>query len=250
VIFVKNYLLRIQYIGGSFFGFQKQKGILTVQGLIEETLQKILRKPISTYGSARTDRGVNALNQYLNFYFPEEISILRFREKLNSILFNSNIFVKEVREVDLKFHARKSAHGKIYAYIVSDKPQEALFMKPKVYFYNLPLNKQFLDIALSGLKGKHDFSIFSNRDKTQPNRNNICEIFQTGLVYREFLTIFYFYADRFLYHMVRRMIYYILKAGQGSIPVEILENPFSAEKVPYTRQVLPGEPLFLVDVIY
>ncbi|PIP49664.1 MAG: hypothetical protein COX13_02715, partial [Caldiserica bacterium CG23_combo_of_CG06-09_8_20_14_all_35_60] len=65
-----------------------------------------------------------------------------------------------------------------------------------------------------------------------------------------FVTILYFYADRFLYHMVRRMVYYVLKAGQGKISRGILEDPFRASEIPYTRQVLPGEPLFLVDVIY
>lgn len=247
---MKNYLLRVQYIGRNFYGFQKQKGILTVQGLIEESLQRILRKTILTYGSARTDRGVNALNQYINFYFPEEINTFKIQNKLNSMLIKYDVFIKEVKEMDLKFHARKSAKGKIYAYIISDDPERALFLKPNVYFYKPSINGRLFELALSGLKGKHNFSIFSNRDKSQPDRDNVCELFDAGFVKKDFVTVIYFYADRFLYHMVRRMVYYALKAAQGEIPEEVLKNPFSCDKVPYTRQVLPGEPLFLVDVIY
>jgi tRNA pseudouridine38-40 synthase len=247
---MKNYLLRVQYIGKNFYGFQKQRGLLTVQGIIEDALQRILRKPISTYGSARTDKGVNALNQYINFYFPDEIDTFIFQRKLNSIFFKSDIFVKEMTEVSLEFHARKSARGKIYAYIISDNPEHVLFMKPNVYFYNVDIKYQLIELGLSGLKGRHNFSSFSNRDRSQSDRNNICELFEAGFIKKDFVTILYFYADRFLYHMVRRMVYYILKAGQGKIPTEILKDPFSAKEIPYTRQVLPGEPLFLVDVIY
>jgi len=50
--------------------------------------------------------------------------------------------------------------------------------------------------------------------------------------------------------MVRRMVYYILKGAQGYIDKKILQDPFSYDKVPFTRQVLPPEPLFLVKVIY
>jgi tRNA pseudouridine38-40 synthase len=247
---MKNYLLRVQYIGRNFYGFQKQKEILTVQGIIEDSLQKVLRRPIVTYGSARTDRGANALNQYINFYFPDEINTSNTQSKLNSILLKSDIFIKEVREVDLNFHARKSARGKIYVYILSDNPEYALFLKPNVYFYRVPIETQLVELALSGLKGRHNFSYFSNRDRSQHDRNNICELFEAGFIEKDFVTILYFYADRFLYHMVRRMVYYVLKAGQGKISRGILEDPFGASEIPYTRQVLPGEPLFLVEVIY
>jgi len=247
---MKNFLLRVQYIGKNFYGFQKQRGLLTVQGLIEESLQKVLRKPVLTYGSARTDRGVNALNQYISFYFPEELNTSNIKHKLNSVLLKSDVFVKEIREVDLKFHARKSSQGKIYAYLLSNNPEYALFLKPYVYFYNLPLQFELMRMSLTGLKGRHDFTVFSNRNRSRQERDNVCEIFDAGFIKKDSVIILYFYADRFLYHMVRRMVYYVLKSAQGKIPEKILKDPFGASEIPYTRQVLPGEPLFLVDIVY
>ncbi|BAL81235.1 tRNA pseudouridine synthase A [Caldisericum exile] len=250
-----NYLMRVQYIGKNFAGFQKQSNHpqdeKTVQGEIEKVLKTVLRAPVNTYGAARTDAGVNALNQYLNFYYDDLIDYYWLKNKMNHLLFDEGIFVKEVREVPITFHARKSAKSKIYAYLVSSDLENSMFLMPYVYIYKEPLDMNMLKIALDGLKGKHDFSIFANVDKSQKDRNNICELFDTGYIERGSLTILYFHGDRFLYHMVRRMVYYVLKGAQGYIDTRILLDPFSfGKKVPFTRQVLPPEPLFLVNVIY
>lgn len=249
-----NYLIRIQFVGTNFAGFQKQsnhpKDEKTVQGEIEKVLKKVLQKEVNTYGAARTDAGVNALNHYLNFYFDEEIDTDWLKRKMNNLLFDEKILVKEIKEVDLSFHARKSAKGKIYAYIVSQDIESSLFLMPFVYIYKEPLDFDLLKLAMDGLKGKHDFSMFANFDKSQPDRNNICELFDVGFIQKGSFQIFYFYGDRFLYHMVRRVVYYLLKGAQGYIDKEILKDPFLHKNVPFTRQVLPPEPLFLVNVIY
>lgn len=247
---MRNYLMRIQYIGRGFYGFQKQVGIPTVQDTLEETLGIVLRKPVKTFGSARTDRGVNAINQYVNFYFDGELDTKHLSIKLNVTLSKTGIMIKEIREVDIMFHSRKDAKGKLYAYSVSEDKEKSLFLRPYVYVYNEPADFGLMKIALQGLDGKHDFALFANTDRTQKNRNSICEIFDAGIIQKPPVTIIYFYGDRFLYHMVRRMVFYVLKGAQGHIPEEKMKNPFSFPDIPYTRQVLPPEPLFLVDVIY
>lgn len=249
-----NYLIRIQFVGRFFAGFQKQsnhpKSEKTVQGEIEKALKKVLQKEVVTYGAARTDAGVNALNHYLNFYFQDSLDTLWLSRKLNSILFDEGIFVKGIEEVPLTFHARKSAMAKIYAYILSSDLESSLFLLPYVYIYKEPLDFDLLRLAMDGLKGKHDFSLFANLDRSQPERNNVCEMFDVNYIQKGNLLIFYLYGDRFLYRMVRRVVYYLLKGAQGYIDKEILKNPFASEHVPFTRQVLPPEPLFLVNVIY
>jgi len=247
---LENYLIRIQYTGQYFYGFQKQQGLITVQGCIEDALSLVLRSSINTFGSSRTDRGVNALNQYINFYFENELDTQYLKMKLNGLLFEKGIAVKEITKVDKLFHARKSSKGKIYAYIISNSSEKAMFLFPYVYLYKEDIDRELLGKTLEGLKGKHDFSIFANRDRAQPERYNICEIFDLGVLDKKDYLVLYFYGDRFLYHMVRRMVYYILKASSGHIPEEVIINPFSQKKVPYTRQVLPPGPLFLVDVVY
>ncbi len=246
---MKNYVLNVQYIGKNFYGFQKQSTEKTVQGEIEKSLGLILQYPIKTNGAARTDRGVNAINQYVNFYLEKDVNTERAKNKINSILFRSGIFVKDFFETDLLFHPRKNVKGKLYAYLLSTNRERAMFLMPSVYFYNGKMNKQLFELAASSLKGEHNFSIFANRDRSQPLRSNICNIFDIGLIERPFAKILYFYGDRFLYHMVRRMVYYLIKASTGEIEEKLIVNPFTSE-TPYTRQVLPPEPLFLVDIFY
>ncbi len=246
---MRNYVLKIQYIGRNFYGFQKQSSVKTVQGELEKALSLVLQEPIKTNGAARTDRGVNAINQYVNFYTEKSIDVIRYRDKLNSILFREGIFIKDFFETDLLFHVRKNVKGKIYAYILSDNKKEAMFLMPHVYFYNGKIDRALFDISVNALKGEHDFSVFANKDRSQPLRNNVCNIFEIGLIERPFVKIVYFYGNRFLYHMVRRMVYYLIKASTGALKKDILLNPFSAD-TPYTRQVLPPEPLFLIDVFY
>lgn len=242
--------MRIQYIGNRFHGFQKQPGIFTIQGLIEDTLSLVLRSRINTIGASRTDRGVNALNQYLNFYFPKEIDNLYLKRKLNGILYEKGIYVKEINKVDLLFHSRKSAKGKVYAYVLSQNLQTAMFMFPYVYLYKERIDFDLMDEAIKGLIGEHDFSIFANRDRSQPERDNICTINKIGVLNKSNYFVIYFFGNRFLYHMIRRMVYYLLKASSRHIDLDLLKNPFIGADLPFSRQVLPPEPLFLVDVLY
>jgi len=246
---MNNYVIRLQYIGRNFFGFQKQSTAKTIQGEIEKALSTILQSNIKTNGAARTDRGVNAINQYVNFYYDGPIDLNKMRRKINSMLFPSGIFVKDMFKTDLLFHPRRNVKGKVYAYVVSNDKEHAMFLTPNVYFYNGIFNDELLKAAIKGLKGEHDFSLFANKDRSLPLRNNVCNLFNVGVLNRRYVQIFYFYGNRFLYHMVRRLVYYLIKAGTGYINIDILKDPFATD-APYTRQVLPPEPLFLVDVFY
>ena len=246
---MNNYVIRLQYIGRNFFGFQKQSTAKTVQGELEKALSTILQTNIKTNGAARTDRGVNAINQYINFYHSEEINLYKLKRKLNSMLFPSGIFIKDIFKTDLLFHPRRNVKGKVYAYIVSGDREHTMFLMPNVYFYNGSFSEELLKLAIDGLKGEHDFSLFANKDRSLPLRNNVCNLFDVGVLKRKYVQIFYFYGNRFLYHMVRRLVYYLIKSATGCIETDILRSPFVAG-TPYTRQVLPPEPLFLVDVFY
>ncbi len=246
---MNNYVIRLQYIGRNFFGFQKQSKVKTVQGELEKALSTILQSNIKTNGAARTDRGVNAINQYVNFYYDEAIDLYRIQRKINSMLFTSGIFIKDMFKTGLLFHPRRDVKGKVYAYVISNDREHAMFLSPNVYFYNGVFNEELLKIAMNSLKGEHDFSPFANKDRSLPLRNNVCNLFDVGILNRRYVQILYFYGNRFLYHMVRRLVYYLIKAATGYIGTNTLKDPFTGE-APYTRQVLPPEPLFLVDVFY
>tara|TARA_B100001057_G_scaffold246791_1_gene247181 strand:+ start:1935 stop:2246 length:312 start_codon:yes stop_codon:yes gene_type:complete len=84
-----NYLVKIEYDGTKFVGWQSQKNGVSVQGKIEKVLKKIFKSKIKIIGAGRTDKGVHANGQYANFIIKNKIN--NIRELLNSI----NFFLKD-----------------------------------------------------------------------------------------------------------------------------------------------------------
>ena len=114
-----RYLITVSYDGTLFAGYQKQPKQRTVQGEIEKALKEISGgKKIDIHASGRTDAGVHAINQKIHFDLDTKITIEKLAKGLNSLL-PEDIFVKKVEEVSDDFHARFSAIGKEYMYILN-----------------------------------------------------------------------------------------------------------------------------------
>ena len=85
-----NYLLKIEYDGTKFVGWQSQKNGLSIQGSIEKVLKKVLKNKKKITGAGRTDKGVHAFSQFATFKVNKEIK--EKRVFLNSI----NFFLKKI----------------------------------------------------------------------------------------------------------------------------------------------------------
>ena len=84
-----NYLIKIEYDGTRFVGWQSQKNGKSVQDTIETALKKILNTKVKITGAGRTDKGVHALSQYANFKIKKKI------ENKKKFLESLNFFLKE-----------------------------------------------------------------------------------------------------------------------------------------------------------
>ena len=69
-----NYLLKIEYDGTNFVGWQSQKNGKSIQDSVEKALKKVLKTRVKLIGSGRTDKGVHALSQYANFKLNKKIN--------------------------------------------------------------------------------------------------------------------------------------------------------------------------------
>lgn len=121
---VRNVKITVEYDGTNFYGWQKQPGLRTIQGTIEESIKKILQEDIKIIGASRTDRGVHAIGQVANFLTNTEIKLNILLYKLNRIL-PEDIRVKSIEEVDKEFNARYKAKSKKILFIS--------FLKQKVF---------------------------------------------------------------------------------------------------------------------
>ncbi len=109
----KNHKITIEYDGTSFFGWQKQKDQITIQGEIETALSRILNQDIAVSGSGRTDAGVHALGQVANFHADTKMLPGTLKKGFNSFI-KRPIVIKDCHIVSPKFHARFSAVSKEY----------------------------------------------------------------------------------------------------------------------------------------
>jgi tRNA pseudouridine38-40 synthase len=204
---VRNYKLTIEYDGTDFSGWQIQKNAVTVQQTIKEKLETIFNEEINLIGSGRTDAGVHALGQVANFRIDKDIDKRKLQFSLNGMLPRS-ISISNVEEVDENFHSRFDAKKRSYFYFISS-------VKSPFYGRYSWLNTQASSFDLKKLNelssaflGKHDFTSFA-RAKTE-TENKYCEIYSIHWRRRNFLTIFYVEADRFLHGMVRTLVGTIL----------------------------------------
>src|SRR5665648_159042 len=112
-----NIKLTIEYEGTKYYGWQRQKSFLSIQGILEEKISQITQEKIILNGSGRTDAGVHALGQVANFSTNSSIPLVELPFILNCML-PLDIRIKKAEKIDNVFHARYSAVSKIYHYFV------------------------------------------------------------------------------------------------------------------------------------
>ena len=139
---MRNIMLTVSYDGSLFFGFQKQKNIVTVQGEIEDALKKITGENINIISAGRTDRGVHSLRHIINFHTESNVGVLNFKTALNHFL-PIGVRVLDSKEVSENFHSRFDAKMKTYKYILNlDEVMDPIYYNYKANFpYPLDIEK-------------------------------------------------------------------------------------------------------------
>ena len=180
-----KYKLIIEYDGKNFCGWQKQKGLISVQGTIEESLFKFCRKNIPIFGAGRTDKGVHASGQVAHFDLEED-DLEDKNDKLGKLTMGLNFYLSracmneisiiETTKVDSEFHARFSAKERKYKYTILNKKTSSPLLKDKTWRVPLPLNLLSMQKASTLLLGKHNFSAFRSVDCQAIKNNELIEI--------------------------------------------------------------------------
>ncbi len=170
---MNRYKLTIEYDGKNFNGWQKQKGMKTIQGVIEESLFKFSGKNITIYGAGRTDTGVHASGQVAHFDIDES-GLEDKNSKLGKLtmginfylsrLCDSNISILETKKVSNEFHSRFSAKARKYKYSILNRRTASPLLKDKTWRIPKPLDLQLMKTASKHLIGKHDFTAFRSID--------------------------------------------------------------------------------------
>ena len=244
---MRNIRLLVQYDGTNYHGFQTQHGHLTIQSKLEEALETVTGARPRLTGSGRTDAGVHALGQVVNFHTEGTIPTDRLPFALNAIL-PPDIVVKEASEVSPDFHARFSAKSKAYRYTIYNDVFPTPFWRLYSYHWREPLEVPAMREAAAHFIGRHDFAAFratGSSAKTTVRTVLSFEIAVNGPLIH--LTV---EADGFLYNMVRIVAGTLLDAGIGKIRPSNLPQIIEAGNRDAAGKTLPPHGLCLMRVNY
>ena len=241
-----NYKLVFSYDGSRYKGWQKLGNQeLTIQGIIEQAISKLLSCPVEIHGSGRTDGGVHAKGQVANMKIPFLLKD-NFRELLNENL-PEDISLLAVEKVEGSFHARYSATGKTYRYYVDLKEKASVFSRKYTYHFSENVDMQQLEKGAEKLIGRNDYSSFTD-DKTE--KDKVRSIYKIDVFEKDGILEFVYQGDGFLQHMVRILTGTLLEVGVGKISPEDIPEILAAKERAKAGFMAPAKGLFLESVDY
>ena len=236
----------LSYNGNKFYGFQRQsKTEQTVVETIEKALQSLGIKS-KIRGSGRTDRGVHATGQVVDFTLPEfwqKKSLKELKERLNQKL--RDVRFHHIKEADNNFHSQYSAKIRVYRYLIKTT-QPSVFENEYVSFYKIKEPK-ILQEALELYIGKHNFKNF--KKEGSPTTSDIREIYNVKLKRLKNYYAIYFYASGYLRSQVRMMIEGALKVESGELTINELKEQLECKKKHFTT-LAQAQGLYLARVLY
>ncbi|MBI4521143.1 MAG: tRNA pseudouridine(38-40) synthase TruA, partial [Gemmatimonadetes bacterium] len=242
--------LTLQYDGGDFHGWQVQPGARTVQGELEEALERLTGMRLPVLGSGRTDRGVHAAGQVAAVTVPGRWSAATLRRALNAVL-PGDVWVAEAAEVDEAFHPRYGAVARTYEYRVGVS-EEAMSPFHRRWCWPLlrPMNSTLLAASALEVKGGHSFQAFAKAG--QPERGHRCLVqVSEWRPWGKLGVRFIITADRFLHHMVRYLVGTMVDVALERRPLAELRALLADESVGLeTSPPAPPHGLFLMNVSY
>ena len=242
-----NIKLTVEYDGTNYLGWQMQPNGPTIQSQLEQAVSTFFGVPTRVTGSGRTDAGVHALGQVVNFHCDREPHLHRLRRGLNALT-PKDISIKEVDMVPDTFDARRDGRSRTYEYRILNRPTPSPFYLNYAWHVHESLDVHRMRKSIRCLEGEHDFSSFraSGCDAPHPVRT----VYQTCLDQSGDLLIFTIEATAFLRHMARNIVGTLVEVGRG------LRTPQSFSKVLESRDrtkagpTAPAHGLFLSEVKY
>lgn len=237
--------LVVEYDGSRYHGFQAQVGVPTIQGNIERALARVTGERIRITGAGRTDAGVHAKGQVVSFGVSSTMPLQTLVRALNFYL-RPDIAVREGREVDADFSARRDAIGREYRYTILNRPTPSPLRRRDACFVPQMLNSEAMNEASQSLVGTHDLASFAT-----PMKGGTTRIVSKAVVSRiGELLLFDMVANAFLPRQVRLTVGCLMRVGLGKLSVERFREILQAKRPGLAAWAAPAYGLCLVKVNY
>ena len=245
---LRRLALVVEYQGTNYCGFQLQLGHPTIQGELEQALQRLTGRFIRIRGASRTDSGAHARAQVVDFLTDVPLSSEVFLRGLNSYL-PPDIKVQGSYETDQNFHSQKSAISRRYRYTFLNSPTPSPLVREFSHWVRDPLNIFAMNKAARALHGVHDFTQLAGAHPT--DKSSIRHVLRWELCADGNMVFMDAEANGFLPHQIRRTGAILLAIGLGRLEPQALESLLVGEApVPAWCSVLPAKGLCLMAVEY
>ncbi|MFA6451247.1 MAG: tRNA pseudouridine(38-40) synthase TruA [bacterium] len=240
--------LVVSYEGTAFHGYQKQPdGLRTVQSELERSLEEFLGEKIEVFGASRTDAGVHAIGQVVHFTTEKQVPPEKVAPALRRYL-PPDIAATSSELADENFHARHSARGKYYMYVINRSPSPSLFLRNTATCVQGTLDISKMARALEPLVGEHDFAAFMN--KGTYTSTTVRNMFSLEVAEKGSFLVFTLHGSGFLYKMVRNIVGTALEAGRGRMAPEATRDILESGDRGRAGPTAPPNGLYLVKVEY
>lgn len=248
--------ITLSYNGAPFSGFARQPGQLTVQGSLEEALNLVFRRPMTTVCAGRTDAGVHALGQVVSVDVTDDDlsgrSLPALRRSLNALTHDA-ITVREVEPKRPGFSARFDARAREYHYHLCLDTTPPIFMHDFSWFIPGGLDVAAMEKASRCLLGEHDFKSFCMAASAvgKPTCRNVREIsFLPETVMGENILTIKVVGNAFLHSMVRTIVGTLVAVGKGQRHVSWVADALAACDRTAAGETAPAQGLVFWRVLY
>lgn len=239
--------LGIEYDGAQFFGWQRQKEVVSVQECLEKALSTVANHPVNVFCAGRTDAGVHGTGQVVHFDTDSVRPDKGWTMGVNANLPDA-IAVTWVKPVPDDFHARFSATARRYRYIIYNSRLRPGILNKGLSHYHPALDEQKMHEAAQCLLGENDFSSF-RAAQCQSNSPNRCVHFVNVTRKNDFVIID-IKANAFVHHMVRNIAGSLIAVGKGDQSIEWMAELLAKKDRTQAAETAKPHGLYLVDVDY
>jgi tRNA pseudouridine38-40 synthase len=240
----------LQYAGGGFAGWQRQRTDRTVQGELEAALERLAGARVVTHAAGRTDAGVHALGQVASFRLARAWDPADLTRALNALL-PDDVWAARVGSAPDGFHARKHATARRYRYVVGcDAAAFSPFRRRFEWACGRPLDAAALATTAAAVRGTHDFRALSRVGPPRPHYDCTVTVAEWEARPHGQGFIFHVQADRFLHRMVRFIVGISVDVALGRRPLADIERLLASTRNAEASRPAPAEGLYFVGALY